>query len=596
MSTAAHARGMHSSFLPALFVTAFFILEVNAYRGNVCCRQAARLPEKRMLFNGSEPWKACSLNSTDQYPEGTTFPSVNHTMAWCQKTCPGIQTSELKQWLQPLATWFAPYVALLLLCPIGGSVLGKEGEDQGHDSSFLRTSRPRPGLLRRASRHVFLMFRDISEFLLHQIKDKVPEYGSILGDPSSALAGTFFEIHADLVGTTEKGTKIIEDAVSTKDTQRDDLQQRHIRQMIVLVGDLNHHDSLSSLNPPTKDTVDDVKKRLFDAKDNQIETAMAILVAARLNFFNGVFMPVILTLAVVASVFYEAYTKLGDNDTAHGLAFGVWFSWLLVLAVASNCFACSLNGGVVRATLTPFMGLSESRVPLRERFINSKLWLHWMEPSNVSALVNVESTLILPTSTWAKFLVGQLLGWALVALTTASAAAISYTTPTVGLGCRSFTFLLWGILALATAIVRVGANWAELQHKLSQRSVVGTALIWIYWVLTTINALVLFIGTILHLAGVFRSCRCKRLFVGGLFQVELNSNTVLAVENAKKIWLPVGYMAFGVIWIVCGLVIAARKWITAHMEKWAVEDRQSKGHTRSSDPPVDVEIVSPDKG
>src|SRR4051794_5763407 len=68
-----------------------------------------------------------------------------------------------------------------------------------------------------------------------------------------------------------------------------------------------------------------------------------VLLEARVDFVNTVLIPVILILVVTASVFYDAYQSLGDNDTAHSLAFGLLYSWLIILAVASNCYTGSLT-------------------------------------------------------------------------------------------------------------------------------------------------------------------------------------------------------------------------------------------------------------
>jgi hypothetical protein len=103
-----------------------------------------------------------------------------------------------------------------------------------------------------------------------------------------------------------------------------------------------------------------------------------------------------------------------------------------------------------------------------------------------------------------------------------------------------------------------------------------------YWIFTYFNAIfVLSIGTVLHLAGVYRSCRCNLLFAADSDLVEVNQNTVLAVSNAKRIWLPVGYVAFTVIWVICGLAIAGRRYITARIEKWE-KNAEDSDNTRDA--------------
>lgn len=60
--------------------------------------------------------------------------------------------------------------------------------------------------------------------------------------------------------------------------------------------------------------------------DSKIKEAVRIVLHARIPFLGAIALPAILMLAVTASVFRQAYNKLGDNGTAHSLAFGIWYS------------------------------------------------------------------------------------------------------------------------------------------------------------------------------------------------------------------------------------------------------------------------------
>lgn len=64
---------------------------------------------------------------------------------------------------------------------------------------------------------------------------------------------------------------------------------------------------------------------------HRIWDGIRVLLEARVDFVNTVLIPVILMLVVTASVFYDAYQNLGDNDTAHGLADDLPHSRLLLL-------------------------------------------------------------------------------------------------------------------------------------------------------------------------------------------------------------------------------------------------------------------------
>ena len=546
------SKVLSQNVIRLLIIASVFVATADAYQGSVCCRRAARRPEIRQMFGTAVPWQVCSLNKTDQYTEGTTFPSVNVTMGWCKENCPGIQHSTLEEWLQPIATWIVPYIALLLLCPIG---------------RLRKTRRQSAPKEPKNGRGDIYMFPLLGTWL----RERFLEYVGILGDPASALFGAFSQIYSDWI------------LVHRREHCGSNGSRARVLEMIVLAGGTDYLDPVNKLDDleqwkgPSGDSkresmverllADDRETRPDFAEAAEAAEAVKILVGARVGFINAVFLPVILTLAVVATVFYEGYQKLGDNDTAHGLAFGVWYSWLLILAVASNCFASSANPGLAQRVLKEWATLSDRQVTLRERYINSKLWALWEKGEPTPKVGKLPR---LGRGIWLEYLFGQVIAWVCVAFTCACAAAISYTTPTVGLGCRSFTFMFYGILAAVAALLRICCQWVELKSACElEVSTMQRMMKYSYWIFTYFNAIVvLFIGTVLHLAGVYRSCRCKRLSATDSDLVEVNQNTVLAVMNAKRIWLPVGYVAFTVIWIICAFVIAGRRYITVHIEKW----------------------------
>jgi hypothetical protein len=271
-----------------------------------------------------------------------------------------------------------------------------------------------------------------------------------------------------------------------------------------------------------------------------------VLLEARVDFVNTILIPVILMLVVTASVFYDAYQNLGDNDTAHSLAYGLLYSWLIILAVAANCYTSSLTYGLVARVLP----IPPATVHLRERYTNALRWRRWLGDIGI-----VDRPVHSNTRVLIKYLVGQLLGWACVAIVAACAAAISYSTPTVGIGCRSFNQLLYALMSLVVCMVPVILYWNELRQGTKYNKYITL----FYRLLLTCNVAVLLIGTLLHLIGTFRSCRCMNLFGRHTALLELNTQTEQAVHNATIYWLPVGYVAFIFIWCVSGSAIVMRQ-------------------------------------
>lgn len=291
---------------------------------------------------------------------------------------------------------------------------------------------------------------------------------------------------------------------------------------------------------------------------HRIWDGIRVLLEARVDFVNTVLIPVILMLVVTASVFYDAYQNLGDNDTAHSLAYGLLYSWLIILAVASNCYTSSLTCGLLDRTIgnrAEVLPISPITVGLCDRYTNALRWRHWLEEMGV-----VEHPVPSKKTIVFRYLAGQLFGWACVAIVASCAAAISYTTPTVGIGCRSFNHLLYALISLITCLIPIFHFWNEIRQTTDRkREIYKRYITWIYRFFVICNAAILLIGTLLHFIGIFRSCWCMNIFVHKSRILELNTMTAVAIHNATLYWLPVGYVAFIFIWLVSASVIVMRE-------------------------------------
>lgn len=617
-----------SSMLKAIVVAGLFGTVDGSFDLVRCCVKAAR--DNRIRLD-QYPWITCSFNESIVYPTESRLPSITKTRGWCKSECVGHQRSDLSQWLQPIATWITPYIGLLLLCPVGE--IEDAGDDHG-DSAI----RPR-GLLN------LQRFRQFGNKALHWLRIVLWEYVLLLGDPASALWGSFSEIWSDcrmvrklsntttswfsskalwitiLAGDTEfqndrlwKGLiESMENILSGDDTTHSFGNSKQKLQTLQELSPTQPHDFSSwaqlaelinevgqASSPNEKstsgvtadpDTIGEIRGGVTSSERavtshgtavpstqlsmvEDLSRAISILVDARIDFFKGIFLPVALMLAVTASVFFEAYGKLGDKDTAHALAYGVWYSWLITLSVSGNCFATSVNVGMVQKTLRPYLLLSPVRVSLSKRYVNGSYWEEWlwhMETAGPGERRYREAPKR-GARFWITFLLGQMGGWACVAFACACAAAISYTTPTVGLGCRSFSHVLYGVGAFVVAIVHVLCEWLTIKSCVDPRWTKWSTLsIFSYYLLVIFNALVMVLGTIFHLAGLYRSCWCSRLFAPDDTLLEMNRNTEQAFSNAKRYWLSIGYVAFSFVWVLCGIMVACRKFITLRMEL-AIQD------------------------
>lgn len=329
----------------------------------------------------------------------------------------------------------------------------------------------------------------------------------------------------------------------------------------------------------------DTQKSLFEQCKwaEELQTGIQVSLQSRVDFMKGIVLPVILGLVATAGSFYSAYNQIGDNDTAHALAYGVWYSWAIIIAVVSNCYVATANPGVAKLALKCDF-LSDVTVPLRERSENTQRWMKWLTDIGCG-----EGTDPGPASSekggfrskaWSSFklLIEQTLAWICIGMPCACAASISYTTPTVGLGCRSFTFLLYGICTLVLSWL--SAYRGQVENRMETWSL-RVCLRALYAFGVCVNVFIISAGTAFDLIGLYRSCRCEVLFVSNDFLLQMSSNTALDVANAKKFWLPVGYVDFGFVWIVCMIAVTCRSYvaycISLLLHKWDNPFRQVEG-------------------
>lgn len=130
--------------------------------------------------------------------------------------------------------------------------------------------------------------------------------------------------------------------------------------------------------------------------------------------------------------------------------------------------------------------------------------------------------------------------------------------------------------AFATAALRVLCSWlavcSKAPHLPTEMPKSGNRSLFIfrsiYCFLVFVNALILIVGTIFHLVGVFRTCWCERLTWADSTLIELNSKTQQAYDNARRYWLSTAYVAFGVVWLVCLTAIGFRSYIVHKIEEW----------------------------
>lgn len=443
------------------------------------------------------------------------------------KHCSGFQPSSRDEWLQPLATWFAPAVAFLLLVP-PEEVEEKQKTNNGAVWDQLIWIRG---------------------------------YVTILGDPASALGGALM----DVVNDFEHVARFC---------YVDECLEKDTTAFVILAGHLKYrkNEPLGAAWCSGEGDEDSIRKR---------KHAIKMILSAKTSFLSGVFLPCVLAIAVAAATLNDYYGKKGDSTTGLNLAYGVWYNWLLVLAVVCNCSINSISSDVAQLSFKEVLpDLVTSSVPLRKRYANTAEWNHWLNQKypggqytgvGASDTHNASSRMDFDGPFYLKFVVGQTLGWCCVAFFTACATVIAYTTPTVGIGCRSMNFILYAATALLICLLVVFRHWVENSGLASggdRTKRFKRILDALYCTLVLFNFLVIFGGTGFHLAGRWHTCRCMSLFGRPGDLIELAPYTKQAKENAENFWLLIAHVSYSISWLIIVVCVAVRSYVIMRLESY----------------------------
>lgn len=239
-----------------------------------CC---TRVPVSAELRPRQRDACYSSYNESETDPLKRWAPAIETTYAWCRKHCEleasgNFQVSSTSQWLPPLAAWIIPTSALLLLLPV---------------SEHLKTDR-----------------RYVQRMGLEKLWDKyignwlylVVEYVQILGDPASAFNGALSQMITDWnLGLS----------------MRKPTNGRRERDLILIVMLVDQADfGTASVREALEIMAGSDWAREYSL------IAGAVIWSARKKFNTSVALPVAFYIGVAAVVFYDAYQKLGNNDTA----------------------------------------------------------------------------------------------------------------------------------------------------------------------------------------------------------------------------------------------------------------------------------------
>ncbi|KAI1478862.1 hypothetical protein K445DRAFT_23961 [Daldinia sp. EC12] len=343
-----------------------------------------------------------------------------------------------------------------------------------------------------------------------------------------------------------------------------------------------------------------------------LPTKLKALLNSQASFGSTIGAPVLFFLGGFVYTVLDADNNLGDNDTAHALAFGLWWMVIPYLAIISCAMLASnspstldgivYDGGTIdlmdeyepsswaqyRTKIKSYKGIGfivkriEGYNPIETafegRFRTVKLWKRglnkreWVQEAISEYELSSEyrsgdgippdelrKALTLNHQDCFYVLVGALFA---VLAPCCLAFLTSYNTPQAGLSCRSLTYLVYAIsqvceMALWTCAarlrIRYGTRWSETNPIAKRICWWGQVFVGFFAIFAAVG------GTTMQLVGVYRSCACKvpvrywpRLSDPNAYIV-LSDNTAEDIEAAQRWWTVTGSTAVVVVGIVCAL-------------------------------------------
>ncbi|KAI9807221.1 MAG: hypothetical protein M1825_005939 [Sarcosagium campestre] len=311
---------------------------------------------------------------------------------------------------------------------------------------------------------------------------------------------------------------------------------------------------------------DDTDLKALDVAVRGVKVRLRSMLACQYPYGSTVGAPVVFYMGSFVYALKEISNKLGANSSSHTLAFGCLWIIMPLEAIISGCLLAgnnpnTLEGIVGTQELTGSYPTLPGFVPVYETgYKPAWMWnrgrskQHWADAIaqhyDMDNLADVAMTKI---QDWFKI---ALVSLSLILVPCVLAFILAYFTPTVGISCRSMTFMFYFISEFFLTMLWI---WKYLENgftrgtSLTQRR---RELVW-YVLVTFCAACAMFMGiggTVMQIMGVYRNPLCN-LPVGQWISKEglivLSSNTPLAIQLAHDTWLPIGVSGASFLGFIC---------------------------------------------
>lgn len=347
--------------------------------------------------------------------------------------------------------------------------------------------------------------------------------------------------------------------------------------------------------------------KIEDRDSTQIRNGTQVrlqgMLECQASFGAAIGAPVVFFLG---SFFFSVFSDLstvGDNDTSHALAFGMWWMTIPHVAIVGGCLLAGNNPNtleVIMCGISPWDSEAHKRdkrwwhylnlyrslynsvyqpVWMWERGRSKRTWIRRVQkefedeipPGDQSKekltsgehpkdkYLPQDDNFKLHPMDWVFLII---VASALMATPFILAFLTSFYTPTVGLSCRSFTFLLYFLFQIWISLI-----WFW-DFRYEKRSPLTKEMTWlsgekitvpsIYCVVMAFgligSAFTAIAGTFLQILGVYRNCLCSipmSAWSSREYSIVISTNSADDIRYAGHFWLPTGITSIVVLILVC---------------------------------------------
>ena len=286
----------------------------------------------------------------------------------------------------------------------------------------------------------------------------------------------------------------------------------------------------------------------------------------------GIQVGVPLVFYVAASIYslIDAQARLGDNDTAHSIAFGLWYYTIVLVAIMSSMVLSAGAGRIIEAVMARH-NLTDKDHKLK--WLCERRWVlyQWSRET----IHNGNAAMVRLDPQYSDIfdqhfgLRSAVLAVLILFMPWAFAFTVSYTTPEIGVSCRSATVLAYAISQVLLIVLwffhsSPGVRNARIAAKGRNKAKYYAlwAITGMYYLVGVVALCITIAGTIMQLVGVYRNCVCKAGLWDGFPTTPLSARTTAVVKLSTDTqadrdqayhWMVLGGSGVGWLVILCAL-------------------------------------------